>query len=79
LNDVAALALTVLGFASLVTAHVAIAFGLLACAPRWHAAIAFFVPPAAPVLAVRARAFVRAAIWIVAAAVYVVGLWRARR
>jgi hypothetical protein len=78
-SDTVALALTIVGFASLVTAHVAIAFGLLARSPRWHAALAFFVPPAAPLLALRVRAFVRAAIWIAAATVYVVGLWRASR
>lgn len=79
MNDVTALALTVGGFAALATAHVAIAFGLASRAPRWHAAVAFFVPPAAPLLALRARAFVRATAWILAAAVYVTGLVYARR
>jgi hypothetical protein len=78
-SDAVAIALTVLGFATLVSAHVAIAFGLFARAPRWHAAIAFFVPPFAPLLAWRSRAFVRAGVWIAAAIVYAVGLWRARR
>jgi hypothetical protein len=78
-SDVVALSLTVVGFAALATAHVAIVFALVSRTPRWHAVVAFFLPPAAPLYAFRARIHVRAALWIVGAAVYLVGLFFVRR
>jgi len=53
-----------LAFATLVTDHVAIVFGLWQRAPRWHAAVAFFVPPLAPYWALRGGMVVRGGIWI---------------
>ena len=55
-----------------VTAHVAIAAGLLARAPRWRAAAALALPPLAPYWALRERMRVRAGAWIASVAVYVV-------
>ena len=77
-RDVTVLAITIAGFALLVTAHVVIAAGLLARTPRWRAALALIIAPLAPILALRARMFVRAATWIVALALYATGLWFAR-
>ena len=77
-RDVAVLAITIVGFALLVTAHVVIAAGLFARPPRWRGAVALVVAPLAPVLALRARMFVRAATWIAALALYATGLWFAR-
>jgi hypothetical protein len=42
-------ALLVLAFAVLVTAHVALVFGLARRRPRWRAVVALFVPPLGPV------------------------------
>ena len=53
-----------LAFATLVTVHVAIVFGLWQRYPRWHAAVAFFVPPLAPYWALRDGMVVRGGIWI---------------
>jgi hypothetical protein len=57
-------------FASLVTAHVAIAWGLATEAPRWRALAALVVPPLAPYYAARARMRVRAAAWVCALVAY---------
>ena len=62
----------IVAFASGVTAHVAIAAGLLARAPRWRAAAALALPPLAPYWALRERMRVRAGAWIASVAVYVV-------
>jgi hypothetical protein len=78
-SDVVALALTVVGFASLVTVHVAIVFALAFRAPRWRAVVAFFVPPFAPYHAFGERLYVRGALWIAALVVYGVGFFFARR
>jgi hypothetical protein len=69
-SDTAAFALLVVSFATLVTAHVTIAFGLSRRAPWWRAPVAFVVVPLAPYWALRARMRVRAALWGVAALVY---------
>lgn len=77
-RDVAAMAATIVGFAVLVTAHLAIAAGLLGRAPRWRAPIALFFPLFAPYSAVRERMWARASIWIAAALLYAIGLAMAR-
>jgi hypothetical protein len=77
-RDVAVLAVTLVGFALLVTAHVVIAAGLLARRPRWRAPLALIVAPLAPILALRAHMVVRAATWLAALAMYATGLWLAR-
>ena len=79
MSDVAALALTVIGFAVLVTAHVAVVFALASRPPRWRALVAFFLPPVAPIFAFRAHVYVRGVLWIAAALAYAVGLFFARR
>jgi hypothetical protein len=62
----------IVAFALLVTAHVAITYGLAWRAPRWRAPIAFFVVPLAPYWAWRERMKVRAGIWTGALVLYVV-------
>jgi hypothetical protein len=51
-------------FAVLCTVHVAIVWSLLRQHPRWHALVAFFVPPLAPYWALRTGMVVRGGIWI---------------
>jgi hypothetical protein len=63
------LAIVVL-FALAVTAHVAIAVGLLRLHPRWRGPVAFFVPPLAPYWALRNRMPARAIVWLAAVAGY---------
>jgi hypothetical protein len=55
-----------------VTAHVAIAWGLAwsATGSRWRAGAALLLPPLAPYWALRAKMWLRAAVWILAALVY---------
>ena len=69
-RDAVALALLVLAFATLVTAHVALAAGLSARAPRWRGAVALVVPPLAPWWGWRTRLRARTALWMTAAAIY---------
>jgi hypothetical protein len=69
-RDAVALALLVLAFATLVTAHVTLAAGLAARAPRWHAPVAFVLPPLAPWWGWRTRMRARAVLWLAAAAAY---------
>lgn len=60
-----------LAFALLVTAHVAITYGLARRHPRWRALVAFVVAPLAPYWAWREQMNVRAWIWTGALALYV--------
>jgi hypothetical protein len=60
----------VIAFATLLTVHVAIAFGLAKQSPRWRAVLALFVPPLAPYWALRLGMMVRGMIWLVAVAAY---------
>ena len=53
-----------LAFATLITVHIGIVFGLSQRHPRWRAALALFVPPLAPYWALRAGMVVRGGIWI---------------
>jgi hypothetical protein len=59
-----------LAFATLITVHVAIAFGLSRKSPRWRALVAFFVPPLAPYWALRLGMVARGAIWLAAVVAY---------
>ena len=61
-----------LAFAVLVTAHVAIAFGLALRKPRWKAILALTLVPLAPYWGARGGMHVRTVAWIVSALVYVV-------
>ena len=54
----------ILTFATLVTVHLTIVFGLVQRHPRWHAAVAFLVPPLAPYWALRGGMVVRGGVWI---------------
>jgi hypothetical protein len=70
MSDLTAVVALAASLASLVTAHVAIVWGLGRRRPRWRAAVAFVVPVLAPAWAARERMWVRAAIWCAAAGVY---------
>jgi len=61
----------VLGLATLVTAHLALAFRLLRRRPRWRGLVALVVPPLAVIWALRAGWKGIAAVWLGAVAVYV--------
>jgi hypothetical protein len=63
--------LMVLSCALLLTAHVAIVVGLLACTPRYRALIAVVLPPLGAVWAIRGKQRLRGMVWFVAASVYV--------
>jgi hypothetical protein len=65
----------ILAFAGLVTAHVAIAVGLLGRAHRWRAPLALMIPPLAPYFAFGARMWVRAAVWTACLVAYGVTRW----
>ncbi len=64
MRDVLIVGGLVVAFATLVTVHVAIVFGLAKQQPRWRAALAFVVPPLAPYWALRNGMMVRGGIWI---------------
>lgn len=68
----------IFGFALLATVHVALVWGLAFKKPRWRALVAFVVPPAAPVFGFMEKMRVRAVLWCVAAAIYVVAFFVAR-
>lgn len=76
-RDAAVVAVLVVAFATLVTAHVTLALGLLRRSPRWRGALALVVPPLAPWWGWREGMRARAAIWLLAAPVYAVSLWLA--
>jgi len=60
----------VVSFATLVTAHVALAAGLAARPPWWHALLALVVPPLAPYWGFREKMRGRAAVWAAALVLY---------
>jgi hypothetical protein len=79
-RDVVVLVTLVLAFATLVTAHVAIAARLvLTRRPRYRGVLALLVPPLAPIWGMREGLRRNAAIWIAALLVYVVALIAANR
>ena len=55
-------------------AHFAIVGGLAMREPRWHAAVALFVPPLAVWWSRRAHMHVRWRLWLASLAVYVIAL-----
>jgi hypothetical protein len=73
-RDVILVVAMVVPFAVLVTAHVAIAFGLARRPPRWRALIALVVPPLAPMWALRSGMRARGVVWIASAVVYAVAV-----
>jgi hypothetical protein len=78
-HDEWVVAATVIAFATLITAHVALLVGLAARPPRWRAAAAVLVAPLAPFWGFRAKMPVRATVWLASAAAYVVSRWLANR
>lgn len=68
----------VISFALLVTAHVAIVYGLAWRTPRWRAPAAFFLTPLAPYWAWREHMRIRAALWAGAVVLYVIASILAR-
>ena len=68
----------VASFALLVTAHAALAAGLLARKPRLRAVLAFFVPPLAPYFGMREKMWARSVLWLVALTAYVAARVAAR-
>lgn len=69
--DTVVLVALVVSFAALVTAHVALAFGLTLAQPRWRGPLALLVPPLAPYWGMEAGMKRRAGIWVAALSVYV--------
>lgn len=64
----------IVAFATLVTVHITLVFGL-ACRPRrWRGLLALVVAPLAPWWGWQARMRVRGALWVAAATVYGVAL-----
>jgi hypothetical protein len=65
----------VLGLATLITAHVALAFRLFRRQrPRWHGLVALVVPPLAVIWGLRAGWWAHTALWLGAVGVYVAAL-----
>jgi hypothetical protein len=71
LKDMILVGAVVLAFAFLVTAHLAIAVGLVSRPPRWRALVALAAPPLAPYWAWREHMRVRAGLWAAGLVVYV--------
>lgn len=72
MKDIILVGAVVLAFAFLLTAHLSIAFGLVAKSPRWRAPVALVVAPLAPYWAWREHMRVRAGLWAMGLFVYVV-------
>lgn len=68
--DAVVLIALVVSFAALVTAHVALAFGLTLARPRWRGPVALLVPPLAPYWGMEAGMKRRAAVWVTALVIY---------
>ncbi len=64
----------VVGFAALVTTHVAVVYGIARSSGVRRAAVAALVPPFAPYAALREGMSLRAAVWMACAVLYVVAL-----
>ncbi len=74
MKDILLVAIVLIGFAWVITAHVSIVFGLARKQPRWHALVALVVAPLAPYWAWREKMTKRAVLWVAGVAVYVVAL-----
>jgi hypothetical protein len=70
-KDLVVVITLVLAFALLITAQVAIVYGLALRPPRWRAAAAVFVAPLGAYWAWRGQMRIRAGIWAAALALYV--------
>jgi uncharacterized membrane protein YphA (DoxX/SURF4 family) len=69
------LVLLAVAFGALVTAHVALVFGLAARPPRWRALVALVVPPLAPYWGWQERHRVASTTWMAALVAYGVALF----
>ncbi len=79
-RDIVVLAILVVAFAALLTAHVTLVVGLARRhRPRWHALAALVVAPLAPWWGMREHMRARAVTWLAAAACYAVMLAMASR
>jgi hypothetical protein len=74
IRDATVLSMLLVAFATLVTAHLALVFGLSRRAPRWRGLVALVVAPLAPWWGWRERMRARGALWMAAAVVYVIAL-----
>lgn len=72
MKDLVLVVTLVVSFALLFTTNVAIAYGLAFRAPRWRAAAALVVAPAAVYWAWRERMRVRMILWFVGLGLYVI-------
>jgi hypothetical protein len=77
-RDIAVLSVLVSAFATLLTAHIALAVAV-ARGRCSRALAAFLLVPLAPYLGWRHGMRARVAVWIVAAALYVAALWLSMR
>lgn len=73
-RDAVVLIALVVAFASLVTAHLALALGLARRSYRWRALLAFVLAPLAPWWGWREKMRVRSVLWVAAAIAYGVTL-----
>lgn len=71
MRDTVVVALLVVAFAWLATAHVTIVYGLARARPRWRALAALVVLPLAPYFAWREKMRTRAVLWAIGAVAYV--------
>jgi hypothetical protein len=78
-KDTVIVATLIVAFAFAVTMHVVITFGLARRAPRWRALVGVVFPPVAPYWAWKEHMRLRAGLWAVGVAVYVVMLVLASR
>jgi hypothetical protein len=68
-----AVVITLVGsFALLVTAHVALAFGLTLRKPRWRGPLSLVVPPLAPYWGLRCGMRARGITWLAAGVLYAI-------
>ena len=79
MKDLILVALVVVGFAWVITMHVAIAFGLAQRLPRWRALVAFLLVLPAPYWAWQEKMRTRASLWVVGVVVYLISLLLASR
>ena len=79
MRDIVLVVVLLLAFATAVTAHVTLVFGLARVVPRWHALVALIVPPLAPWWGMRARMTVRSIAWVAGVVVYAVARGLAMR
>lgn len=78
MKDLIVVGTLIIAFALFITAHVAIACGLVWKSPKWRAPVALVVVPLAPYWALREHMRVRAVLWAAALVLYVVATVVAR-